>query len=153
MLYFQADRPTCRDDFRPDFWTQYKPLFSHVPVKHSSHHKLLSLCVQLRTRWMCMVGITIRPLCFRRTVPDSHRIGGWVGPRDALHLLDKKGTHSSAEKRITNRPLSRKVCFDLPYSVITCRAELPIGCGLPFAVPTRSFSVLYLNLFIHVLCD
>jgi len=140
MISDQTSRPTT---------TLCSPTFS------SSTHLIARcpLCVHLRTSWTCMVGITLRPLCSRGRVPDTYRIEGWVGPRDGLHLLDKKGTQSSADNPITNRPLSRKVCSDLPYSVITCRAELPIGCGLPFAVPTRRFSVLYLSLFIHVLCE
>jgi hypothetical protein len=109
---FQAD--TCRDDFRSDFYTHYNLLFSHVLVKHPSHRQVLSLCVHLdsfnlRTRWTCMVGITLWPLCPRGKVPDTHRIGGWVGLRDDLHLLNKEGTHFSAGNRITNRPLSSKV--------------------------------------------
>ena len=88
-----------------------------------------------------------------RLAPDTHRIGGWVVPRDGQHVLGKKGTHSFAGNRNAYRPLCSKVCYDIPYFVITCRADLPMGCGLPFAVPTRSFSVLHLNFYMHVLCD
>jgi hypothetical protein len=60
----------------------------------------------LAARWGWLLNATLRPL-YLRTIPDSHCIGGWMGPRavldDAKNLIPPAGVQIRTFQSIASR--------------------------------------------------
>jgi hypothetical protein len=54
-----------------------------------------------------MVSFTPRPLYLRERAPDTHWIGGWVGPRAGLDMVSKRKIPSPRREPQTDHPIGQ----------------------------------------------
>jgi hypothetical protein len=59
--------------------------------------------------WRRVVSFTSLALYLRGNSPDTHCVGGWVGPRTSLEVMEKRKTLAPAENQtLAVHPIARR---------------------------------------------
>jgi hypothetical protein len=61
-----------------------------MPWRRMGEWRYSSTILDLGTRWRWVVSYTPRPLYPEEILPGTHWIGGWVGPRAGLDVVEKR---------------------------------------------------------------
>jgi len=97
-----------------------------VPVlnKAPRHEDVLGSCgmaprIKFGARWRWVVSFTPRPLYYWERTPDTHRKGGWVGPRAGLDAMVKRKIPSPTGNRTpVFQPVASRCSREVKYYVI-----------------------------------
>jgi len=103
---------------------------------------VVSLILNLNTRWMSVVNLTPRLLYPRGYAPQYHCRGGWIGPRVNLHFMEQRkipcpcwdsnpGSYSPYPSRCADYTiLAPEMCFgrgwsrEAEYGTSSCMATI-----------------------------